>query len=96
MLPSDTPVHFGNHTCDPTLWHVGPYELATRRALVAGEEATIDYGTQSGADGFEMVCRCRSKNCRGLVTSEDWQIPELQLRHRGHWVPALQQRIDAQ
>lgn len=31
VLPSGTSVHFGNHSCDPTLWHTGPY--------VAGYEA---------------------------------------------------------
>lgn len=93
VLPSDTLVHFGNHSCDPTLWHVGPFELATRRDVAAGEEATIDYGTQSGAAGFEMRCRCGAAECRGTVTSQDWRRADLQRRYPGHWVPALQQRI---
>jgi hypothetical protein len=59
VLPPGTPVHFGNHSCDPTLWHVGAYELATRREVTVGEEATIDYGTQSGAVG--AVATARSK-----------------------------------
>lgn len=96
VLPPETIVHYGNHSCDPTLWHVGPRLLATRRDLRSGEEATIDYGTQSGAKGFVMACRCRSEQCRGQILSEDWRLPELQERYRGHWVPALQQRIDFQ
>ncbi len=95
VLPPNTQIHFGNHSCDPTLWHIGPYELATRRAVASGEEATIDYGTQSGADGFEMNCMCGASNCRGSVTSCDWQDSTLQARYRGHWVPALQTRIDS-
>lgn len=51
VLPPNTPIHFANHSCDPTMWHVGPYEVATRRDVIAGEEATIDYGTVSGAEG---------------------------------------------
>jgi hypothetical protein len=27
VLPPGTDVHFGNHSCDPNLWHVSPYEL---------------------------------------------------------------------
>lgn len=95
VLPPMTLVHFGNHSCDPTLWHVGPYELATRREVRRGEEATIDYGTQSGAGGLMMACRCGSTECRGEITSDDWRRPDLQDRYRGHWVPALQQRIEA-
>jgi hypothetical protein len=94
VLPPGTPIHFGNHSCDPTLWHVGPYEVATRRGVAAGDEATVDYGTVSGADGFRMACRCGAAACRGEVTSVDWTRPELQDRYRGHWVPALQRRID--
>ncbi len=96
VLPPSTLVNFGNHSCDPTLWHVGPYELAARRNLSAGEEATIDYSTQSGADGFVMTCNCRARHCRGRISSDDWRLPELQDRYAGHWTPALQQRIDSQ
>lgn len=96
VLPPNTLAHFGNHSCDPTLWHVGPYSLSTRRAVIAGEEATIDYGTTSGAPGFAMACRCGSGRCRGVVTSNDWRIEDLQARYAGHWVPALQDRINAQ
>lgn len=94
VLPPNTPIHFGNHSCDPTLWHVGPYELATRRDVIAGEEATLDYGTASGAEGFRMACRCGAATCRGEVTSADWRRVELHERYRGHWVPALQERIN--
>jgi hypothetical protein len=95
VLPSDSPIHFGNHSCDPTMWHMGPYEIATRRPIQAGEELTIDYGTQSGAPGFAMTCHCGSGLCRGEVTSNDWRLPALQERYRHHWVPALEARTTA-
>jgi uncharacterized protein len=94
VLPPATPAHFGNHSCDPNLWHEGPYEIAARRPIAAGEELTLDYGTNSGADGFAMECRCGSALCRGVITNDDWQIAELQQRYEGHWTPALQHLID--
>ena len=81
VLPPGTLIHFGNHSCDPSMWHVGPYEIATRRAVGVGEELTIDYGTQSGAAGFSMACSCGSPICRGVVSSNDWRLPE-ELRRR--------------
>jgi uncharacterized protein len=93
VLPSGTTAHYGNHNCDPNLWHVGPYDIATRRPVAAGDELTIDYGTQSGLPGFSMVCSCGATRCRGVVTSEDWRRPELQRLYRGHWVPVLEERI---
>jgi uncharacterized protein len=95
VLPPDSLLHFGNHSCDPTMWHVGPYEIATRRIVRTGEELTIDYGTQSGAAGFSMTCRCGAALCRSVVSSDDWAIPALQERYRHHWVPALEARITA-
>ncbi len=93
VLPSGTTLHYGNHSCDPNLWHVGPYDIASRRSVTAGEELTIDYATQSGAPGFSMVCTCGAALCRGVVTSDDWQLPALQARFAGHWMPALEERI---
>src|SRR5438477_12500871 len=75
VLPPGTVAHFGNHSCDPNLWPVGPYELATRRPVRAGEELTVDYGTLSGAPGFVMACSCGSPQCRGQITSENWRLP---------------------
>jgi SET domain-containing protein len=94
VLPPATLAHFGNHSCDPNLWHDIPYELTAARDLLAGEEFTLDYATGSGAEGFTMECNCGSEHCRGRVTSQDWRRPELQHRYQGHWTPALQQRID--
>jgi hypothetical protein len=93
VLPSVTTVHYGNHSCDPTLWHVGPYEIATRAPLEAGDELTIDYATHTGISSFLMRCRCGTDSCRGTVTGADWQRPDLQVRYAGHWVPALEERI---
>lgn len=94
VIPSGSMVHFGNHSCDPNLWHVGAYEIAARRSVAAGEELTIDYGTQS-AEGFSMRCCCGSPLCRGVVSGDDWRLPALQDRYRNHWVLELERRIAA-
>jgi hypothetical protein len=93
VLPTGTAAHHCNHSCDPNLWWAGSYSFAARTAIAAGAEVTIDYATISGADGFVMDCTCGAAACRGVVTSDDWRIADLQERFRGHWVPALEQRI---
>lgn len=77
----------------PNTWHVGPYEIAARRDIHAGDEVTIDYRTTSGAAGFAMACSCDSALCRREITSDDWHRHELQARYGDHWVPALWRRI---
>jgi hypothetical protein len=96
VLPPGTKAHFANHSCDPNAWHVGPYEIQARRSIAAGEEVTVDYATSSGAPGLRLSCRCGAPNCRRTITSEDWRRPELQSVYRGHWVPAIEARIDSE
>jgi hypothetical protein len=90
VLPVGTPVHYGNHSCDPTMWHVDRLAIATRHHVAAGEELTIDYATQSGLTGWSMTCACGTASCRGVVTAEDWRRPELQERYAGHWLTATE------
>ena len=60
VLAPDQLIHYGNHSCDPTLWHLDATTLATRRDVTAGEELTIDYATQTIHPDFELACRCGS------------------------------------
>ena len=89
VLPGRQPIGYGNHSCDPALWHDDAYTLTARRDIDAGDEVTVDYGTQTAEPDFTMDCRCGSALCRGTVTGDDWRRPELQQRYGDHWVPAL-------
>ncbi len=89
VLPPGTPNGRGNHSCEPNLWWVGPYELATRRTTAADEELTNDYATSTAEPGFAMRCSCGAARCRGLITGDDWRRPELRDAYGDHWVPAL-------
>ncbi|WP_203783676.1 SET domain-containing protein-lysine N-methyltransferase [Paractinoplanes rishiriensis] len=93
VLPPRRPNGYGNHSCDPNLWWVGPYDLAARRDIAAGEELTNDYATSTAEPGFVLPCACDTPLCRRTVTGTDWQRPDLQERYGPHWVPALLTRI---
>ena len=89
VMPEGSLAHFANHSCDPTLWHVGPFEVATRRTVYAGDELTIDCELNSGISTFTMECTCSVALCRRTITGLDSRRPELQHRYDGHWIPAL-------
>jgi len=95
LIPPGQPIHFGNHGCDPNLWHVGPFTLAARRDIAAGEELTIDYATQTANPRVRLDCCCGSSRCRGTVTGEDWRLGELRERYGEHWVPVVLHKIAA-
>jgi hypothetical protein len=95
VLPPGQPVHYGNHSCDPNMWHTDAYTLATRRDIRAGEELTVDYATQTTAADFQMPCRCGTPACRQVITGNDWQILQWRDQYQGHVVPAVARRITA-
>jgi hypothetical protein len=93
LVPAGHTIHFGNHSCDPNLWHLDTFTLGTRRQINADEELTIDYATQTANPGFWFRCRCGSPRCRHKVTGDDWRLPALKDRYGGHWVPVLRHCI---
>jgi SET domain-containing protein len=93
VLPPGSPAHFGNHSCDPTLWWADPFTLVARVEVGRGSEVTVDYATLTDDPDFRMECRCGAGWCRGVVTGSDWRRRDLQQRYGDHWVPVLRRRI---
>lgn len=95
VLPPGSTVHFANHSCDPTLGWTSRYSLVTLSDLPAGAELTCDYATSTADRDWLLRCHCPSRRCRQMIEGTDWQIPQLQQRYAGHWLPYLQTLIDA-
>jgi hypothetical protein len=89
------PVRYGNHACDPNLWHADGVTIVARRDIVPGEELTIDYATHTGVESWSMACACGRPGCRGRVTGRDWRLPGLRAAYGEHWTPPLLARIRA-
>ena len=95
LIAPSQEVHFLNHSCDPTAWHVDAFTLESRRAIGKNAEITVDYAPQVDSSEFAMECNCGSPECRGLITGEDWTSQDLRTRYGDHWVPVLLARIRA-
>jgi hypothetical protein len=68
--------------------------LVARRDIGAGEELTVDYALFTALPVAVIEgCRCGSPVCRGAVTGNDWRLPAVQERYRGHFSPFLDERI---
>jgi hypothetical protein len=87
-----------NHSCDPNSGFLGQIILVALRPIAQHEQVTFDYAMclypVEGVTRYELRCSCGSPLCRELVTEDDWQIPALQDRYRGHFQPFLQRIID--
>ena len=84
-----------NHSCDPNAIDLSRSPNSTQyiawHDIQAGEEVTTDYGIYGGA----MIdrCDCKSPHCRGRVTPDDWQLPDVQQRYRGHFPWRIEEHI---
>lgn len=95
LLDPGHPVRYGNHSCDPNLWHQDATTVTARRDIAPGEELTIDYATHTGVESWSMTCDCGTPACRRVVTGKDWRLPHLRAAYGTHWSPPLLQRIQA-
>jgi uncharacterized protein len=86
-----------NHSCDSNLWMADEVTTVARRDIAPGEEVTVDYSLQTVHSVLllEAPCRCGSPLCRHIVTGDDWLLPELQARYKGHFSPFIEARIAA-
>ncbi len=94
-LTEDDPSDCFNHSCNPNAGLNGQISLVAMRAIAVGEEICFDYAMSDSNPYDEFDCGCGAPNCRGRITADDWQRPDLQSRYRGYFSPYLQRRIDA-
>ncbi|MBP7998015.1 MAG: SET domain-containing protein [Chloroflexi bacterium] len=95
-LRPDDPAEMINHSCQPNAGLQGNVSLVALRAIMAGEEICFDYAMSDGSAYDEFDCGCGTASCRGRVSGNDWQRPELQKRYAGYFSPYLQRRIHQQ
>ncbi len=87
------PPDYVNHACAPNAGLSGQIALVAMRDISPGEEISYDYAMSDGSPYDEFECRCGAAQCRGRVTGDDWQRPELWQRYQGYFSPYLQRRI---
>lgn len=67
ILPM-SPWKYLNHSCDPTAGIKNNRDIVAIREIKKGEEITFDYA-MNNIDEWKMECRCRSENCRGIIST---------------------------
>ncbi|MGK2962334.1 MAG: SET domain-containing protein [Gemmatimonadaceae bacterium] len=82
-----------NHSCDPNVGVRGQITFVAMRDVSSGSELTIDYAMIDG-DPFErMPCSCGTRECRKVITGNDWRLPELRRRYVGYFSRYIEDRF---
>jgi hypothetical protein len=96
---TETKDEYLNHSCDPNTWLIGEVTVVARQNIKAEEEITMDSATWDCDDDWTYTetgqCTCGSKACRRTLSPNDWKIPALQKKYKGHFAPYIQAKIDA-
>jgi len=90
-----------NHSCDSNTWLDDEVSVSARRDIKTGEEITLDHALWDADPDWEYLeceedqsCTCGSQLCRGVLTHNDWMLPNVQKRYKGHFSPYTQKKIE--
>ena len=83
-----------NHSCDANVGFRGQVIYVALRDIAAGEELCHDYAMDR-TDDYRLECRCGAEVCRGVVTGDDWRLPEVQARYEGFFLEYVNAKIRA-
>ena len=91
-------INFFNHSCNPNAGLNGQIFLVAMKDINTDNEIVFDYAMtlcrSKNAPDYSMPCRCGFTDCRGIITDEDWKIPELQKKYEGYFQYYLQEKIN--
>lgn len=63
-----------NHSCNGNLGFNEKGDFIAIRNIRKGEELSYDYGLVESNPSFKMPCECKDKNCRNIITGNDWKL----------------------
>lgn len=88
------PQHIVNHSCDPNCGFNGQCFMVAIKNIKKGDEIVYDYAfvmwsSDDSKHHFFMNCLCGAKNCRRVITENDWKIKKLQKKYSKYFQPFL-------
>ena len=85
---------FFNHSCEPNLGINGQIVIVAIRDIKAGEQLFLDYAmVLGGKEKYSFSCNCKTHECRGVITNNDWKISALQKKYQGYFQYYLEEKI---
>lgn len=84
---------FINHSCEPNVGFDGQIIYIALRDIEQGEELCHDYAMCFTARNYDFKCHCGAKNCRGIITDNDWKSKELQEKYGDHFALFILKKI---
>lgn len=78
-----------NHSCSYNVGFDSVGNFVTVRSIPKGEELYWDYGMGISYSKFKLICQCGSKNCRKLITGNDWKDETFKAKNKKYFLREL-------
>ena len=82
-----------NHSCDSNIGYDKKGSFIALRNIKKDEELFLDYGRMFTDPRFKMKCACGAKNCRGLISGNDWLKPEFRKNNLDKMWPDMRKSV---
>lgn len=83
-----------NHSCDGNVGSDDAGNFIAIRQIKAGEELCFDYALVISRPTYKMMCKCGSKNCRKIITGNDWMDKEFRKKNYKYMSPIQRKLAD--
>ncbi len=80
-----------NHSCEPNCGIKEKFTIIAMRDIKKGEQLTFDYDMTENSD-WEMICKCKSAHCRGLIHGYRFLPASLKKKYRNYISTYLKSR----
>ena len=80
---------FMNHSCDGNVGFDEWGDFVAIKEIESGNEMTYDYALSESNPLFKMECKCGNKNCRKIITGNDWKDKNFRNANLKHMLPYL-------
>ena len=78
-----------NHCCAGNVGFNEQGDFVTIKYVRAGAELSYDYGLLITNPKFKLACQCGSRNCRKIITGNDWLDPSYRRKNTNIMAPEL-------
>lgn len=82
-----------NHCCDGNIGCDKRGNFISIKTIKKNSELCYDYGLVTCNPRFKLTCKCGSKQCRGVVTGNDWMDLDYREKNHAHMSPEVKEFI---
>ncbi|MES2470816.1 MAG: SET domain-containing protein-lysine N-methyltransferase [Patescibacteria group bacterium] len=89
----DDSMIFINHSCNPNVGMGDAVTFVAMRNIKTDEELTIDYAMIDDNEDGTMICQCKARNCRNIITGKDWTRTKLRTKYKEYFSPFIKSKL---